>query len=81
MTDRDGFSETDLNRFNNLPTERKILFSHAPISGNGNVVYVPGYETAGCVGDLYSSYHNLNRRVVRKKLFGLLSQNGMQPGK
>jgi uncharacterized protein (DUF1919 family) len=79
MTDRDGFSDADMSRFNNLPTTRKILFSHTPISGNSNVVYVPGYEKEGYVGDLYSSYHEFNRRIVRQKLFELLSQQCLHP--
>jgi uncharacterized protein (DUF1919 family) len=72
MTDRDGFTHEDMERFTNLPTRKKILFSHRVVPHDDNVVYVPGFEEQGFVGDLYDSYNELNRRVVRKKLFNLL---------
>jgi uncharacterized protein (DUF1919 family) len=74
MTDRDGFAHEDMKRFNDLPTTKKILFSHKLIPHN-NVVYVPGFEEMGFVGDLYDSYNKLNRRVVRKQLFKLLGHD------
>jgi uncharacterized protein (DUF1919 family) len=75
MTDRDGFTHEDMKRFTNLPTKNKILFSHRVVPHDDNVVYIPGFEEQGFVGDLYDSYHELNRRVVRKKLFSLLGHN------
>jgi uncharacterized protein (DUF1919 family) len=75
MTDRDGFTHEDMKRFTNLPTKKKILFSHKLIPHNDNVVYVPSFEEQGFVGDLYDSYNELNRRVVRKQLFKLLGHN------
>jgi uncharacterized protein (DUF1919 family) len=75
MTDRDGFTNEDMKRFAKLPTARKILFSHKVIPHVENVVYVPGFEEQGFVGDLYDSYNELNQRVVRKQLFSLLGRN------
>ena len=75
MTDRDGFTEDDLARFCNLRTQRKILFSHIPIPQNDRVVYVPGFGAQGFVGDLYTSYHEFNRSVVRRQLFSILANN------
>jgi uncharacterized protein (DUF1919 family) len=74
MTDRDGFAAADLQGFEQLPTTRKILFSHRKMPHNDNVVYVPGFEKEGCIGELYGSYHWFNRRVVRNKLFDLLER-------
>jgi uncharacterized protein (DUF1919 family) len=76
MTDRDGFTEADLAGFEKLATNRKILFSHRAMPHNENVVHIPGFENDGCVGELYGSYHNFNRRRVRRRLFDLLGRAG-----
>lgn len=43
-TDRDGFNDDLLKRFDNLPYSNKKLFSHLPHSESKNVVYIEGYE-------------------------------------
>jgi len=59
MTDRDGFSKNNLERFNQLPTNKKILLIHRKIACGDNVIYIPGYEKDGCVGDLVGDFNRL----------------------
>lgn len=43
-TDRDGFNENLLQRFEKLPYKNKKLFSHVPIKNSEDIVYIKGYE-------------------------------------
>jgi uncharacterized protein (DUF1919 family) len=70
MTDRDGFTLSNLDRFQALP-RRKLLLSHAVLPGS-EVVYVPGYEQNGRVGDIYDEFERLDHPQVRDRLFALL---------
>jgi uncharacterized protein (DUF1919 family) len=72
-TDRDGFSNDDLARFQKLPTKRKILFSSKFFLNMNNIIYVPGYENQSHVGDLVGNFNNLIQVKIRKKLFKLLN--------
>lgn len=70
MSDRDGFSPTDLERFRILP-RRKVLLSHIALA-DADIVHVPGYESDGQVGDLYGAFERLNHPKARNSLFELL---------
>ena len=73
MTDRDGFSVDDLKGFEAIPSKKKILFSHRRIDSCANAIYVPGYESNECIGDLYGAYEKLNAVSVKRRLLELLS--------
>lgn len=72
MTDRDGFSEDSVRRFNSLPTRKKILLSHCSYLNMKNIIYVPGFEFQSYVGDLVSDLDKLLQTDVRTKLLNLL---------
>jgi uncharacterized protein (DUF1919 family) len=72
MTDRDGYSEGNLDKFNQLPTNKKILFMHKKIACDDNVIYVPGYDEDGCVGDLVGDFNRLVTKKISNKLIKLL---------
>jgi uncharacterized protein (DUF1919 family) len=73
MTDRDGMSQVERAGFARLQTQRKALFSHLQMPGIENVVYVPGYERDGAVGDLYGEYFKLNQPVAWSRLCSLMN--------
>lgn len=72
MTDRDGFSDDSEQRFNSLPTGKKILLSHCSHLNMKNIIYVPGFEHQSYVGDLVSDFNKLLQTGVREKLLNLL---------
>lgn len=51
MTDRNGCTGELVERLSRLPYQ-KVLFSHKPIPQYDFVVYVPGFEKDGQVGEL-----------------------------
>jgi len=68
FTDRDGATYEDLQVFDRLPYERKMLFVHRPYPELRSAIYVKGFEQAGQVGELYSLSHYLNSALTRQKL-------------
>ena len=54
MTDRDGCTEQDVQLFDKLPYENKILFSKTPYSNYSSVVYVKRFK-----GKYYNSFKNI----------------------
>ena len=73
MTDRDGCTASHKERFFALPYEKKVLFTHLPSMGNDAEVYIPGFESQSCVGDLYGNYEAFYSRPVLDKLAKLLN--------
>ncbi len=73
MTDRDGYSENNLDKFNQLPTNKKLLLIHKKITCGDNVIYVPGYEKDGCVGDLVGDFNRLSTRDTSSALMKTLT--------
>lgn len=51
MTDRDGCTEEILREFDALPYANKAVFTHVPRPEIASAVYIPGFETAGEVGN------------------------------
>lgn len=50
MTDRDGCDAALLRRFDALPYERKVVFTHVPVPEIASAVYIPGFESQDSVG-------------------------------
>ncbi|PVX33015.1 uncharacterized protein (DUF1919 family) [Pasteurella langaaensis DSM 22999] len=53
MTDRDGFTEADLQAFDALPYTHKVVFVHKPYPEIKSAVYIRGFEQQSQVGALY----------------------------
>lgn len=53
MTDRDGCTEQDLQDFDRLPFENKVVFTHKPHTEIHSSVYIKGFENQSKVGDLF----------------------------
>lgn len=53
MTDRDGCTEQDLQNFDRLPFENKVVFTHKPYPEICSSVYIKGFENQNQVGDLF----------------------------
>lgn len=51
-TDRDGFNDELLNRFEALPYKNKKLFTHLPIENASNTFYLKGFESDTQIGKL-----------------------------
>lgn len=63
MTDRDGCTYEDLQRFDALPYEHKVVFTHVPHPEIRSAFYIPGFEQEPCVG-VCSDF--INRHTGRK---------------
>lgn len=50
MTDRDGCTYENLQAFDELPYEHKVVFTHCPYPEFPSAFYIPGFEDAPCVG-------------------------------
>lgn len=50
MTDRDGCTYEDLQRFDALPYEHKVVFTHVPHPEIQSAFYISGFEQELCVG-------------------------------
>ena len=50
MTDRDGCTYQNLQEFDALPYEHKVVFTHCPYPEIQSAFYIPGFETEDCVG-------------------------------
>lgn len=50
MTDRDGCDDALLHRFDALPYENKVVFTHVPRPDIASAVYIPGFENQDSVG-------------------------------
>lgn len=50
MTDRDGCTYEDLQTFDALPYEHKVVFTHRPYPELASAFCIPGFEKASCVG-------------------------------
>jgi uncharacterized protein (DUF1919 family) len=76
----DGFTQEHVRRFDALPMKRKILFTHVPLPGSPNAIYVPGFEKEARVGDLYSDFYRLGQSRVSKSILRILhSDEGSKP--
>lgn len=53
MTDRDGCTYQDLQDFDRLPFENKVVFTHKPYPEIRSSVYIKGFENQNKVGDLF----------------------------
>lgn len=53
FTDRDGCTLDHLKTFDALPFAHKVVFTHKAYENIRSAVYVPGFETAECVGELH----------------------------
>lgn len=51
MTDQDGCDEDILRRFDALPYQHKVIFTHVPRPDIPSAVYIPGFEEQEAVGD------------------------------
>lgn len=71
FTDRDGATAEDLRRFDALP-QPKLCFVHRPAPELASAVHVPGYESDGQVGDLFSDWPKLARALTVRRLRALL---------
>lgn len=56
MTDRDGFNTTHGQKFDELPFEKKVIFSSSHNKAK-SAVEINAYKKESCVGDLYTNYH------------------------
>ena len=50
MTDRDGCTYEDLQSFDALPYEHKVVFTHIPYPEIRSAFHIPGFEKDVCVG-------------------------------
>lgn len=50
MTDRDNCTKELLCRFDALPYENKVVFTHVPMPDIASAVYIPGFEDQNSVG-------------------------------
>ena len=50
FTDRDGCTYEDLQRFDNLKFQHKVVFVHKSYPEIKSAVYIPGFEREKCVG-------------------------------
>lgn len=50
MTDRDGCDDALLRRFDALPYDNKVVFTHVPQPEISSAVYIPGFEDQNSVG-------------------------------
>ena len=53
MTDRDGCTYQDLQEFDRLPFENKVVFTHKPYPELKSAFYIKGFENQTQVGDLF----------------------------
>lgn len=73
MTDRDGFKDAHKeNDSLHYLFARKILFSHLPAKEADPIIYVPGFEDAGFVGELYGNYEYFDNSHVKRSLAKML---------
>lgn len=73
MTDRDGFLNEHESRFECLPFDRKLLFSHRARTGlGGSAVHVRGFESEGMVGNLYDQFEKLYSEPIFSRLASIL---------
>lgn len=68
FTDREGATYEQLQAFDRLPFEHKMVFVHKPYPELRSAVYVKGFEREGQVGELYSLSHYLNSALTPQKL-------------
>ncbi|MBQ4479753.1 MAG: DUF1919 domain-containing protein [Victivallales bacterium] len=52
MTDQEGCTHDDMVRFDNLPFQHKVIFTHLPHSDIRSSFYIKGFEDKGMVGQL-----------------------------
>lgn len=50
ITDRDGCDMDLLRRFDALPYQNKVVFTHRPVPEIASAVYIPGFESQDSVG-------------------------------
>ena len=53
MTDRDGITEKDIQRFDKLPFKNKVIFTHNPYPAFKSTYYIKGFEKQNQVGDIF----------------------------
>lgn len=62
-SDQNLCSVNDINAFDNLPFERKFMFSSKDITGD-NIIFIPEYKEAGEVGDPYREGHIFYKYMI-----------------
>lgn len=60
MTDRDGCDDALLRRFDALPYENKVVFTHVPRPDIASAVYIPGFEEQETVGNCVAFINRLS---------------------
>lgn len=53
MTDRDGVTEKDIQLFDQLPFQNKVIFTHKPYPAFKSAYYIKGFEKQNQVGHIF----------------------------
>ena len=64
MSERDGCTYEDLESFDKLPFESKVVFTHKQYHEIKSCYYIKGFENKGCVGELQLSMNILGKRYI-----------------
>lgn len=75
MNDRNGFMDEDVARFEALPYEHKVLYTHKPYSNAPHTLYMEGEDNLPYV-DMMTNFENpvtLKRRYDRFDYYGMFT--------
>lgn len=79
MTDRDGFSQSDITNFNKLDYP-KILLSHKPLPQVREAVVVPVGNEQSQVGELYGNWPALTSALDSHSVYRIASELNLKRG-
>lgn len=63
FVERDGCTYEDLQRFDALPYAHKVVFTHRPYADIASAVYIEGFETEACLGNVMHWDRRLGRKI------------------
>jgi len=78
MTDRDGCTEDNIRRFNNLPYKNKVIFTNRLYEQFSSAYYIRGFENQSSVGHLNEFQNIFGKRYYDNFDYVKWFNNGVQ---